>query len=91
MCFTHTTRDSNGKDLIDQGIGDALAGHGNDVSAFTEHIDLKRFPEDLHIEVLRRVFRIKYSKMRFEAILGTDDHAFQFLLQFRDELFPGRQ
>jgi PAS domain S-box-containing protein len=76
-------------DLIDQGIGDALTGHGHDVSVFTEYMDLKRFPEDPHIESLRRVFRIKYSKTRFDAILASDDHAFQFLLQFRDELFPG--
>jgi PAS domain S-box-containing protein len=76
-------------DLIDQGIGDALHDHANDISIYTEYMDLKRFPEDPHIESLRRVFRIKYSKTRFDAILCTDDHAFQFLLQFRDELFPG--
>ena len=76
-------------DSIDQGIGDALLSHANDVSVYTEYMDLKRFPEVPHIESLRRVFRIKYSKTRFDAILCTDDHAFQFLLQFRDELFPG--
>lgn len=76
-------------DSIDQGIGDALASHGNDVSVYTEYMDLKRFPEVPHIESLRRVFRIKYGRTGFDAILSTDDHAFQFLLQFRDELFPG--
>lgn len=76
-------------DSIDQGIGHALSGHGKDLSVYTEYMDLKRFPEVPHIESLRRVLRIKYSRTRFDAILGTDDHAFQFLLQYRDELFPG--
>ena len=76
-------------DSIDQGIGDALRSHAKDISVYTEYMDLKRFPEVPHIESLRRVLRIKYSRTRFDAILGTDDHAFQFLLQYRDELFPG--
>ena len=76
-------------DSIDQGIGDALSKYAHDVSIYTEYMDLKRFPEYPHIESLRQVYRIKYSKMRFDAILSTDDHAFQFLLQFGNELFPG--
>ena len=76
-------------DMIDQGIGDALQGHGNDVSIYTEYMDLKRFPEYPHINSLRQVYQIKYARTKFDAILCTDDHAFQFLLQFRDELFPG--
>jgi hypothetical protein len=76
-------------DSIDQGIVDALSRHAHDVSIYTEYMDLKRFPEYPHIESLRQVYRIKYSKTRFDAILSTDDHAFQFPLQFGDELFPG--
>ena len=76
-------------DLIDQGIGEAMQPFGNDISVYTEYMDLKRFPEREHIASLREVYRIKYSKVRFDAILCSDDHAFQFLLDYRDELFPG--
>ena len=76
-------------DLIDEGIGEALHPFGGDLSIYTEYMDLKRFPERPHIASLREVYRIKYSKVRFDAILCTDDHAFQFLLDYRDELFPG--
>ncbi|MHB9098262.1 MAG: ABC transporter substrate binding protein [Syntrophales bacterium] len=76
-------------DLIDRGIGEAMYPFGKDISIYTEYMDLKRFPERQHIASLREVYRIKYSKVRFDAILCTDDHAFQFLLDFRDELFPG--
>jgi PAS domain S-box-containing protein len=76
-------------DLIDRGIGEAMQPFGNDISIYTEYMDLKRFPERQHIASLREVYRIKYSKVRFDAILCSDDHAFQFLLDYRDELFPG--
>jgi PAS domain S-box-containing protein len=76
-------------DLIDRGIGEAMDPFGKDISIYTEYMDLKRFPERQHIASLREVYRIKYSKVRFDAILCTDDHAFQFLLDYRDELFPG--
>ncbi|MCE5283618.1 MAG: PAS domain-containing protein [Deltaproteobacteria bacterium] len=76
-------------DLIDKGIDETLRPFEKDLSIYTEYMDLKRFPEHSHIASLREVYRIKYSKVKFDAILCTDDHAFQFLLDFRDELFPG--
>lgn len=76
-------------DSIDRGIGEVLLDHAKELSVFTEYMDLKRFPEVPHIESLRQVLRIKYGRIHFDAILSTDDHAFQFLLQHRDELFPG--
>lgn len=53
-----------------------------------EYMDAKRLTDAAHLENLRRLFAHKYRSIRFDAIVSTDNDAYDFLIRYRDELFP---
>ncbi len=55
----------------------------------TEFMDLKRYGGEAYLGILANIYRIKYSKRPVESIIVSDDDAFQFILRYHDEIFPG--
>jgi diguanylate cyclase (GGDEF)-like protein/PAS domain S-box-containing protein len=53
-----------------------------------EYMDAKRLTDAAHLEYLHRLFSHKYRSIRFDAIVSTDNDAYDFLIRYRDELFP---
>lgn len=53
-----------------------------------EYMDAKKYPAAENRAILKRLFASKFSATRFDAILSSDNDAYQFLLEYRDELFP---
>jgi diguanylate cyclase (GGDEF)-like protein/PAS domain S-box-containing protein len=53
-----------------------------------EYMDAKRLTDAAHLENLHRLFSHKYRSIRFDAIVSTDNDAYDFLIRYRDELFP---
>ena len=45
--------------------------------------------EGKYFASLREMYKEKYRATRFDVIISSDDDAFQFLLRYRNELFPG--
>ena len=43
----------------------------------------------MHFNNLRQLFAHKYRSVRFDAIVTTDNDAFDFIRSYRDALFPG--
>ncbi len=55
-----------------------------------EYMDTKKqAPTKARLAELKDLYRNKYKDLHFAVIICSDDDAFQFLLDNRDELFPG--
>ena len=53
-------------------------------------MDLKRVPYTLeYIQKLKDLIKAQYSLIHFDVIIASDNDAFDFLRQYRGELFPG--
>jgi len=58
-------------------------------NVFVEYMDTKRFYEPRHVAQLPEVYRRKYADHRIDLVVGVDDRAVDFLVEHRDEVFPG--
>ncbi len=56
---------------------------------FVDYMDTKRLFNEEYMEVLKGLYREKFKDMRFDVIISTDDIAFNFLLENKDNLFAG--
>jgi len=74
-------------DRIMNGIKSTFSGNEK-VELFINYLDTKRSSDSAHFELLKSLLSNKYKKIKFDAILSTDDHALNFLLNSRDTLFP---
>lgn len=55
----------------------------------TEYMNAKLIFDDQYFDKLYVLYKYKYSKIKYDVIIASDDDAFMFLTKFRDELFPG--
>lgn len=61
----------------------------NDLILHIENMDTKRHYSQPYLDALYRAYKTKYNNIDFDLILASDNHAFDFLRQHRDDLFPG--
>ena len=59
-----------------------------DVELFISYMDTKRSSDSKYFEQLRDLYAHKYRFLKFDVIVSSDDNALNFLLKYRDELFP---
>jgi signal transduction histidine kinase/ABC-type uncharacterized transport system substrate-binding protein len=76
-------------DDIIRGIQDGFERAGIPVHLHIESMDTKRCAEDEYFSQLCDLYAYKYSNVKFEIIISSDDSAFEFLKANRDKLFPG--
>lgn len=60
----------------------------NDFKVVIEYMGTKWAYAEPYFEQLRRTYKYKFHKIRFDMIIATDDDAFNFLKRNRNELFP---
>jgi PAS domain S-box-containing protein len=71
------------------GIRAGLAARG-DVELAFEFLDTKRVPYDeAYATTLSELMHARYARSRPEVIVTADDDALDFMLAYRDRLFPG--
>lgn len=75
-------------DSEDSAIRSRLRERVADVEVHTEYLDAKRFTGEEHVERIAQLMASKYSSLHFSVIIATDDNAYDFLVERRDELFP---
>lgn len=56
---------------------------------YIEYMDTKKIFGDLYSQRLYEVYKLKYKNFKFDAIMVTDNNAFEFMRKYRDDLFPG--
>jgi diguanylate cyclase (GGDEF)-like protein/PAS domain S-box-containing protein len=73
-----------------KGVRDILDTSALPVELHVEYMDSKRLNDDVHFKNLRQLLGYKYRGTRFSSILVTDNDAFNFLRQYRnDPIFAG--
>jgi signal transduction histidine kinase len=56
---------------------------------YIEYMDTKKIFGDLYSQRLYEVYKLKYRNFKFDAIMVTDNNAFEFMRKYRNDLFPG--
>ena len=71
------------------GIRQVFDGSAGQVAIRYEYMDTKHYQPREIFAALRKLYRIKYRRLSFDVIIASDNNALNFLLAYRDELFPG--
>ena len=72
-----------------KGILQEIDESGLELEIFIEYLDWKKFPTDWNLQGFRDLIEQKYYNSNLDIILCTDDSAFTFARENRDELFKG--
>jgi len=75
------------KDIV-QGVEDVLLPEENNYTIHIENMDSKEFHSESYFAVFKEYLRVKYEDTDISLILSSDNNAYDFLLQHRDQLFP---
>jgi len=73
-------------DNILKGIQSARSD--NNLNVFVEHMDSKRYPDDLNVRQFEETLRYKYSAAKIDAIIVSDHNAFYLMLEMRKTFHP---
>jgi len=74
---------------ITTGVSSVLNLDDANTYLHTEHLDTKHVSDPAYLENLFQLYQRKYQTITFDVVLTADDDAFDFVLQHRDQLFPG--
>ena len=76
--------------MTEQGLTAALlSAHGSNLEVFSEYLDLQRFPAARYGDDIVRYLRARYGTRKPDVLITLANTALQFVLDHRDELFPG--
>lgn len=75
-------------DNIFKGIKHVLKSKQDSISLQIEYMDSKKYYDKNIIELLYNYYKYKFKNTQFDLILTSDNNAFEFMLKYRDELFP---
>ncbi|WP_373682493.1 ABC transporter substrate binding protein [Desulfovibrio sp. JC010] len=75
---------------IEKGIRDTLlVPPYKDLVLHIEYMDTKRYHSPEHYARIKGLLKAKFEKIDLSLVLSSDNNAFDFLLENRDDLFPG--
>ena len=55
---------------------------------YVEYMDTKRCSDSTYYTQLKDIYQYKYKKVKIDVIVACDDNALNFMLLYRDEIFP---
>lgn len=58
-----------------------------EVTLLVEYMDWKRYPKPENLDSFYQRIRYKYSNMKIDLVIVSDDAAFNFTLKYRDKIF----
>lgn len=70
------------------GVKNKLNSHFARTEVYSEYLDTKKFFKKKHFPQLAQLLAAKYHDMSFDVIIAMDNSAFEFVLAYRDKLFP---
>ena len=74
-------------DRLMSGVHSVFADEG-DIELYIEYMDTKRCTDTTYYELLKETYRYKYRDTSIDVIVACDDNALDFLLAYRDQIFP---
>jgi PAS domain S-box-containing protein len=76
--------------MTEHGLTAGLSSeHASDLQVFSEYLDLMRFPASRYGEDIVRYLRARYGTRKPDVLITVTNTTLQFILDHRDELFPG--
>ena len=72
---------------IVHGINSVLESEEQDIEIYIEDMDSKRFSSKAYIRELQHIYTLKFSGLKFDVVISSDDNAFHFLLRNHNDLF----
>ena len=75
-------------DNVMKGVQSVIDPEG-DTDLVIEYLDTKRHFSKGYLEEFAGLMKKKYQDEHFDILISTDDNALDFMLRYRDELFPG--
>ena len=76
-------------DMIQDGFSRTLLEQLPGTEIYVEYMNTKRQAADVMFPHLLKIYRHIYQNVKLDAIFASDNNALDFLLQYRDTLFPG--
>lgn len=78
------------REVFQRGFQSILrSGQPGSAEFYSETLETYRFPSENHTLLMRDYLRRKYAGMKFDVIAVWPEAALEFMLRYRDELFPG--
>jgi len=74
-------------DDITRGVVSALEPVSGETRIFIEYLNTKWVKDDLYFRQVRQILKHTYARTRFDLIISSDNDAFDFLREYRDEVF----
>jgi len=75
-------------DNIVQSIKTTLESQVN-VEIRVEYMDTRRIYNEIYLEELLTLYKLRFHNRQFDIVIVTDNNAFDFMREYRDVLFPG--
>lgn len=75
-------------DMIMEGISRTILASVPKAEIYVEYMNTKRHPAERIFPLLRDLYAVAYRDVRFNVIIASDNNALDFLLKYRDSLFP---
>ena len=75
-------------DGIVESIQDVLELQAN-VEIRVEYMDTRRVYDNAYLDELLALYKLRFQSHHFDVVIATDNNAFNFMREYRDELFPG--
>ena len=72
---------------IQRGIEDTLDKTKFEINLYIENMDTKRYSTKEYYNQLKSLYKIKYQDKKLDGIIVSDNNAFDFLIENRDEIF----
>ncbi|SHJ27197.1 ABC transporter substrate binding protein [Halodesulfovibrio aestuarii] len=72
-----------------QGIRDGLEQASTPIKVHYEFMDTKRYSPTEIFPILHTLYSTKYKNTKFDVIIASDNNALDFLVRYRNQLFPG--
>ena len=74
------------KDII-KGVENTLMPDVNDIHLHIENMDSKEFHSRAYFQSFKTYLEVKYSDTKMSLILSSDNNAYDFLREYRDQIF----
>jgi signal transduction histidine kinase/ABC-type uncharacterized transport system substrate-binding protein len=75
-------------DGISHGVEDVMKKHP-EYELTTEYMDSKKIESERYFEELLDLYKKKFRHRSYDAIIAADNYAYDFVLKYHRELFPG--
>ncbi len=76
-------------DSIMEGVESVMQAAPENIELWVEYLDASRLQSTSFARQLRTLYKRKYEKVRFDAVITSDRKALEFLLANRPEIAPG--